>query len=55
MTQMILVLIIPTIGYLLYTGPRPGKHTLAVAGDLLGPKIHGALLILIMILVFIGR
>ena len=55
MTQTILVLIILTIGSLVYTGLRPGKHTRARPGELLQPKIYGALLVLTMILVLIWR
>jgi hypothetical protein len=55
MTQTILVLIILTVGSLVYTGLRPGKQTPARAGELLGPKMYGALLALTLILVLIWR
>lgn len=59
MVQTVLVLIILTIVGLWYTGRAapagPGKQTPARAGELLRPKVYGALLALTLILVLLWK
>ena len=63
MVQTVLVLVILTIGGLWYTGrvmpaghlPGTGKQAARRAGELLQPKVYGALLVLTLILVLLWK
>ena len=56
MMETVLVLVILTIGSLWYAGRRAAeKRPLRRAGELLPPRVYGALLVLTMILVLLWR